>query len=101
MKAPERRRMHFQPTETQDLVRKTAREFALRELGPRAAERDRSGCFPAAEMRALGALGLLGVCVPEEYGGAQAGPVALALAVTEIAAADASVAVTMAVTNMV
>src|SRR5205814_1436501 len=50
---------------------------------------------------ALAEAGLLGICVPEEYGGGAAGPVALALAISEIARADASVAVTMSVTNMV
>jgi alkylation response protein AidB-like acyl-CoA dehydrogenase len=93
--------MNFEPNETQALVRKTARDFAQRQLAPGAAGRDRDGTFPEAEMRTLGALGLLGVCVPEDDGGVEAGPVALALALEEIAQADASVAVTMAVTNMV
>jgi alkylation response protein AidB-like acyl-CoA dehydrogenase len=91
----------FEPSWPQQQITKTAREFASRELAPRAAERDRLELFPAAEMRKLGELGLLGVCVPEEYGGTDAGPVALAMAVAEIATADASVAVTMSVTNMV
>jgi alkylation response protein AidB-like acyl-CoA dehydrogenase len=93
--------MDFAPNWTQELVARTAREFAARELAPRAAARDRDETYPEAEMRALGELGLLGVCVPEEHGGAAAGPVALALAVAELARADASVAVTMSVTNMV
>jgi alkylation response protein AidB-like acyl-CoA dehydrogenase len=70
-------------------------------LAPTAAARDREESFPAAEMQALADAGLLGIAVPEEHGGVAAGPVALALAVSEIARADASVAVTMAVTNMV
>ncbi len=93
--------MTFEPTEMQALVAKTARDFAARELRPRAAERDRKATFPVEEMRTLGTLGLLGVCVPEEFGGAAAGPVALAMTIAEVAHADASVAVTMAVTNMV
>ena len=52
-------------------------------------------------MRALGELGLLGMMVPAAYGGAEAGPIALALALREIARGDASVGVTMSVTNMV
>jgi len=52
-------------------------------------------------MRRLGELGLLGVTVPAALGGSEAGPVALALAIREVARADASVAVTMSVTNMV
>jgi alkylation response protein AidB-like acyl-CoA dehydrogenase len=91
----------FEPDEEQRLIAETARAFAERELAPRAAARDRASEFPEREMRALGALGLLGVTVPATYGGAEAGPIALALALREIARGDASVAVTMSVTNMV
>jgi alkylation response protein AidB-like acyl-CoA dehydrogenase len=93
--------MDFEPSWDQAQVARTARELAARELAPRAAERDRSGTFPEREMRALGEVGLLGLCVPEAYGGSAAGPVALALAIAELAQADASVAVTASVTNMV
>jgi alkylation response protein AidB-like acyl-CoA dehydrogenase len=93
--------MDFEPSWDQAQVARTARELATRELAPRAAERDRAGTFPEQEMRALGQVGLLGLCVPEAYGGSAAGPVALALAIAELAQADASVAVTASVTNMV
>jgi alkylation response protein AidB-like acyl-CoA dehydrogenase len=93
--------MDFEPTWAQAAVAKTARDFASRVLAPAAAERDRAERFPDAEMRALGELGLLGLSVPEEHGGAAAGPVALVMAVAELARADAAVAVTMSVTNMV
>lgn len=91
----------FQLDETERLVQKTARDYATRALAPRAAARDRSGEFPARELRELAGLGLLGVNVPAELGGAEAGPVAYVLAMQEIARADASVAVAMSVTNMV
>lgn len=91
----------FQLSDEQKLVRDTARDFAVRELAPKAAARDRSGEFPVAEVRALARLGLLGVNIPEALGGAAAGVVAYSLAMTEVARADASVAVAMAVTNMV
>ncbi len=93
--------MIFELDETERLVQKTAREIADKELLPRAAERDRTGAFPVRELRMLGELGLLGVNIPATLGGAEAGPVAYALAMQEIARADASVAVAMAVTNMV
>jgi acyl-CoA dehydrogenase len=93
--------MNFAPGETAQMVRETAREFATRELVPRAVERDRTDAFPVEELRALGRLGLLGVNIPERLGGAEAGVVAYSLAMQEIAYADASVAVAMAVTNMV
>jgi alkylation response protein AidB-like acyl-CoA dehydrogenase len=93
--------MDFEPSWDQAQVARTARELAARELYPRAAERDRTGAFPEREMRSLGQVGLLGLCVPEAYGGSAAGPVALALAIAELAQTDASVAVTASVTNMV
>src|SRR5581483_5779190 len=91
----------FEVSDEQRMVAEAAREFARRELAPRAAERDRTGAFPTRELKQLADLGLLGVNLPEAYGGAQAGVVAYSLAMTEVARADASVSVAMAVTNMV
>jgi alkylation response protein AidB-like acyl-CoA dehydrogenase len=93
--------MQFAPSEEQQLVQRTARDFAERTLIPRAAERDATGAFPTAELRELGKLGLLAIAVPEELGGAGAGPVAYSLALQELARGDASVAVAVSVTNMV
>ncbi|MSP63018.1 MAG: acyl-CoA dehydrogenase, partial [Myxococcales bacterium] len=93
--------MDFRLTDEQRMVAETARGFADRELAPRAAERDRTSRFPEAELAALARLGLLGVNVPEALGGAEAGAVAYSLAMQEVAGADASVSVAMAVTNMV
>ena len=93
--------MHFEPSEEQRLIETTARQFAEQVLKPAAAERDQKGLFPDKELRLLGELGLLGVNVPSQYGGSEAGAVAYSLAVSEVAAADASVSVAMAVTNMV
>jgi alkylation response protein AidB-like acyl-CoA dehydrogenase len=91
----------FEPAEGERMVAELARNFARERLAPFAAARDREARFPEAELRKLAELGLLGVNVPEELGGAAAGVVAYSLAMQEIAAADASVAVAMAVTNMV
>jgi alkylation response protein AidB-like acyl-CoA dehydrogenase len=88
-------------TEEQQMIRRTARDFAQRVLGPRAAARDVDNTFPAEELRELAGLGLLGVAVPEDLGGSEAGAVAYSLAMQEIAAGDASVAVAVSVTNMV
>ena len=87
--------------ETQALVQKTARDYAVRVIAPEAADIDRHARFPREILRGLGELGLLAVNVPEELGGSGAGVVSYALAMQEIAAACASTAVTMAVTNMV
>lgn len=93
--------MNFEPTQEQRLIADTARQFAEQHLAKKAAQRDRDGEFPKEELRRLAELGLLGVNVPEALGGAQAGVVAYSLALSEIAAVDASVSVAMAVTNMV
>ncbi|HEX3769287.1 MAG TPA: acyl-CoA dehydrogenase family protein [Polyangiaceae bacterium] len=93
--------MNFEPTETQALVRKSARDFAERVVRPIAASIDAEERVPPEVIQGLGALGLLAVNVAPELGGAGAGPVAFALAIQEIARACASTAVTMSVTNMV
>lgn len=93
--------MDFTPTEEQQSIQRTAREFANRVLAPHAAARDKNGEFPLTELRELGALGLLGVIVPEAFGGANAGAIAYSLAMQELARGDASVAVLCALTNMV
>jgi len=93
--------MQFDFTEDQRLIQRTAREFAERVLMPGAAARDISGEFPLAELGELARLGLLGISVPEAFGGAAAGTVAYSLAMQELARGDASVAVATSVTNMV
>jgi alkylation response protein AidB-like acyl-CoA dehydrogenase len=88
-------------TEEQELVQRTARDYGQRQLLPRAAERDARATFPERELRELAGLGLLGVAVPEELGGAEAGAIAYSLAMQELARVDASVSVAVSVTNMV
>lgn len=87
--------------ETQAMVQKAARDYATRVIMPEAAAIDREERFPRAILKGLAELGLMAVNVPEELGGAAAGPVAYALAMQEVARGCASTAVTMAVTNMV
>jgi alkylation response protein AidB-like acyl-CoA dehydrogenase len=93
--------MDFEPNDVERAVQETARRYAREKVAPAAAENDRLGRFPADLVRGLAELGLLAVNVPAEYGGSEAGPVAYALALAEIAQADCSTAVTMGVTNMV
>ncbi len=93
--------MPFEPTGAQRLVAETARAVARDVVAPAAREADRSERFPAATVGTLAEAGLLALNVPRELGGAGAGAVAYVLAMMEIAAADAAVAVTMGVTNMV
>ena len=91
----------FDLNEAQALVRNTARDYAQKTLAPIAAQLDREARFPRAQLAELAELGLMGVNVPEQYGGAAAGAVAYALAMMEIAQGCASTAVTMAVSNLV
>src|SRR5687768_15312691 len=91
--------MEWTLSDEQLLVQRTAREFAAREVEPRARGLDREGTWPADLVRRLGELGLMGVAVPIEYGGAGADNVSYALAIEEISAACASVGVIMSVNN--
>lgn len=93
--------MDLDLTDEQTIIRDTARSFARRELAPIAARRDQEDLFPEAELRALADIGLLGVNVPEAYGGMEAGVVSYSLIITELAKACASTTVAVAVTNMV
>ena len=74
----------------QQMVVDTARQFAARVLAPRAAALDVAGGFPRESLREAAELGLLGINVPEALGGVEAGAVAYALAVVELARACAS-----------
>ncbi len=92
--------MDFELNETQRLIRDTARSFAKDRVAPGAKQRDRDETFPTELFREMGGLGLLGVNIAPELGGAGAGVVSYSLAMMEISAACASTSVTMAVTNM-
>jgi isovaleryl-CoA dehydrogenase len=83
--------LRFDHGETIAMLRDTLQEFAAKELAPRAAEIDRSNQFPADLWRKLGALGLLGITVEEEYGGTAMGYLAHVIAMEEISRASASV----------
>jgi len=87
--------------EQQAMVRDMARAFAREHLAPFAAERDREGRFPRETVKRMGELGLLGMLVPEAWGGAGTGYVSYALAVEELAAGDGSASTMMSVHNSV
>ena len=82
-----------------DLVRKTVREFAEREIAPVARECDAKGEFPAKTVVQMGELGLLGMIAPAEYGGTGASALELAVAVEEVARVDGAHALIMAAHN--
>jgi alkylation response protein AidB-like acyl-CoA dehydrogenase len=88
-------------TEAQGMVRDMVRDFAHAQLAPGAAARDAAGAFPAEAIAAMAGLGLMGMLVPEAWGGAGADHVSYALAIEEIAAADGACSTIMAVHNSV
>jgi alkylation response protein AidB-like acyl-CoA dehydrogenase len=98
-----RNNMYLDLTEEQKLIQDTAREFAAAELEPVAGELDRGGDDGIffENLKKLAELGFMGLNVKDEYGGSEAGVIAFSLAITEIARACASTAVTVSVTNMV
>jgi butyryl-CoA dehydrogenase len=91
--------MDLELTPEQTLLRDTARELATKEILPRAAEIDRTHEFPRALVSRLGEVGLLGVMVPERWGGAGMDALSYALALEEISRACASTGVIMSVQN--
>ena len=88
-------------TEDQRMIRDMARQFAQSELAPRAAEWDRTGWIDDALVRQMGDLGLLGMVVPEQWGGSYLDYVAYALAVEEVAAGCGATGAMMSIHNSV
>ncbi|MEO8458805.1 MAG: acyl-CoA dehydrogenase family protein, partial [Chloroflexota bacterium] len=73
--------MDYELTDTHKLIRDTSRRIAREKVAPRAAELDESGVYPEDIFQVFAEAGLLGLTIPEKYGGAGAGFLALALAV--------------------
>ncbi|PXV61826.1 Acyl-CoA dehydrogenase [Dyella jiangningensis] len=91
--------MDFRFTDDQLSIQAIARDFAQKRIVPVAAELDEKGEFPLDNIREMGQLGLMGIEVPTEYGGAGMDPIAYVLAMIEIASADAATATIMSVNN--
>jgi hypothetical protein len=89
----------FVLTEEQEQLRREIREFASREISPNVSAWDESSEFPLATVKKLGAMGLLGVIFPSEYGGAGLGYVDYVLALEELSAVDGSIGLTVAAHN--
>ena len=88
--------MNFDLTPEHELVRSTVREFAEQRVAPVAAELDREHRFPYELVAELAELGLMGMPIPEEYGGAGTDTLSYAIAVEELTRIDSSVAITVA-----
>ncbi|HKV45631.1 MAG TPA: acyl-CoA dehydrogenase [bacterium] len=91
--------MEFELSEEHRLVQNTVREWATARLRPLAAEMDRTGRYPPELLRELGALGLMGVFIPEQYGGGGMDTVSYCLVLEEIARAEAALAAVLSVNN--
>jgi alkylation response protein AidB-like acyl-CoA dehydrogenase len=89
----------FTFTEEQELLRRTVREFAEKEIAPHVMDFDERQEFPLAIMKQAGELGLLGILFPEAYGGAGLGYVEYALVVEELSRVDGSVGISVAAHN--
>jgi butyryl-CoA dehydrogenase len=86
-------------TQDQEMIRDAVRAFAKQELWPNAARWDKEHHFPKDAHQGLAALGAYGICVPEEFGGANLDYVTLALVLEEIAAGDGGTSTAISVTN--
>jgi alkylation response protein AidB-like acyl-CoA dehydrogenase len=89
----------FTLTEEHKMIRQAARDFAQKEIGPIAAEFDESGEFPLRTIQKMGQMGLMGIEVPERYGGAGMDTLSYVLALEEICKVDASHGTIMSVNN--
>ena len=86
-------------SQDQEMIRDAVRAFAQAELWPNAARWDKEHCFPKEAHQGLAALGAYGICVPEEFGGANLDYLTLALVLEEIAAGDGGTSTAISVTN--
>jgi short/branched chain acyl-CoA dehydrogenase len=88
--------MNYELTEEQELLRRTVRDFSESKVAPVAEELDREERFPYELVQEMAELGLMGIPIPEEYGGAGADTVSYAIAIEELTRIDSSVAITVA-----
>ncbi|MDP9262626.1 MAG: acyl-CoA dehydrogenase family protein [Actinomycetota bacterium] len=88
--------MNYELTEEQELLRRTVRDFSESKIAPVAEELDREERFPYELMQEMAELGLMGIPIPEEYGGGGADTVSYAITIEELTRIDSSVAITVA-----
>jgi butyryl-CoA dehydrogenase len=93
--------MKFEYTEEQIMIRDMVRDFAESEIRPLVPSIDYEGIFSRELVKKMGELGLMGLAIPEEYGGAGADQIAYSMAIEELARVSGSVAITMSVNNSV
>ena len=91
--------MNFDLTEEQKLLKQTIRDFAETQIAPGAAERDEAARFPKALIPKMAELGLFGIMIPQDYGGAGLDAVGAAIIIEELARVDAAIALIVASHN--
>src|ERR671935_44583 len=91
--------MDFRPSEDQELLRRSVREFAETEIRPHVMEWDQAQHFPSELVPKLAALGLMGIQFPEEYGGAGLSGIDYCICIEELARVDPAVALSVAAHN--
>jgi alkylation response protein AidB-like acyl-CoA dehydrogenase len=91
--------MDFRPTDEQQILRRTVREFAEAEIRPHVMEWDQAQHFPSELVPRLASLGLLGIQFPERYGGAGMSAIDYCICIEELARVDPSVALSVAAHN--
>ncbi|MGB9633531.1 MAG: acyl-CoA dehydrogenase [Chloroflexaceae bacterium] len=91
--------MHFRLNDNQQMLRDTVRQFVEKEAAPTVAQRDEEAIWPTDLVKQMGELGLLGVAVSEEYGGAGLDYVSYAIVIEELSRVDASLGVIASVNN--
>ena len=92
-------KMDFELTEEQRMIRDTAAAFVAKEVKPYAQQMDRDAVYPSELVHRLGALGFMGMCIPQEFGGAGTDFVSYVIAMEEISKGWASLSVVMSVNN--
>ena len=93
--------MHFEYTEEQLMIRDMVRDFAESEIRPRLQSIDYEGVYPRDLVKKMGELGLMGLVIPEEYGGGGADQISYSLAIEELSRVSASIAITTSVNTSV
>jgi len=88
-------------SDEQSMIRDSVRDYVQNRIAPNAAEWDKTGHFPAEQLKEMGELGLFGMVVPEQWGGSDTGYIAFALALEEVAAGDGACSTILSVTNSV
>ena len=93
--------MNFEPTEDQKRIRDAVRDFAAAEIAPNVARWEKEERFPREALGRLGELGVMGIMIPEQYGGAGADALSYVFAIEELSRVSASTAVIVSVNNSV